>query len=187
MGGEERHREQNPEAENGNEDQKRRKWRRREITAEWRQHRQRAEAADGKRGTENRWQVGMRRRGGMMILSTDMQMPVGIRFPPVPMRVAVDSASNHAPHACGPKHDQQQPAKDLPAVLDDHRKRPAERDESTGAYREQQRVADCEANGYAERARPLNGRCITGAANGQRRNRHEVIGAKTMEKAESEG
>ena len=72
-------------------------------------------------------------------------------------------------------------------MLDDDRKRPAERDESTSAYREQQRVADCEANGDAERARPLNGRCITGAANRKRRNRHEVIGAKTMEKAESKG
>ncbi len=86
-----------------------------------------------------------------------------------------------------PSTDEEQAAEDFPTALDDERQRPAERDERAGAEREEQRVADREAHGDPERARALDRRCLGGGADRQRRNRHQMIRAESMEKAQSEG
>jgi len=48
-------------------------------------------------------------------------------------------------------------------------------------------VTDGESDGDAKGARPLHGGCIADGANRQRRNSHQMIRAKTMEKAQNEG
>ena len=123
----------------------------------------------------------------MVILAADVQMPGRGGLVAVPVRVAVDLARADAPGADPAEHDEEKAAEDFPAAFDDERQRPAERDERAGAEREEQRMTDCEAHGDAERARALERRCVAGGADRQRRNRHQVIRAESMEKAQSEG
>ena len=54
------------------------------------------------------------------------------------------------------------------------------------AERQQQRVADRETDGHAHRARPPQRRRLPGRAHRQRGDRHEVIGAETVEETEGQ-
>lgn len=102
------------------------------------------------------------------------------------MRVPVDASRGKPPDACGAEHDEERAAEHLAATLDNDWQRPPERDDRPGAKREQQRVSRCKANCDAERARPLNGGGFPRRAERQRRNRHQMVRAKPVEKAEDE-
>ena len=71
------------------------------------------------------------------------------------MRVAVHASGNDAPQADAAQHHQQHAAEHLPGAFEHERQRPAERDQRAGTDREQQRMADGEPDGDAERARAL--------------------------------
>ena len=66
------------------------------------------------------------------------------------------------------------------------RQRPAEHDERAGADRQQQRMADREAHRDPDSARARDRRRFPHCANRQRRNRHQVIGAETVEESEGQ-
>jgi len=129
----------------------------------------------------------VRGRRRVMILTADVQMPMRRGLVAVPMRVAVDLSGRDAPEANRAEDDEEQAAEDLPAAFDDERQRPAEGDECAGAEREEEGVADREAHGDTERARALERRRLAGGADRQRRNRHQMIRAQSVEKAQREG
>ena len=74
-----------------------------------------------------------------------------------------------------------------PPRSNDERQRPAERDERAGADRQQQRMPDREPHGDADSARArLTAGASAPAPERQRRNRHQVIGAETVEESEGQ-
>jgi SAM-dependent methyltransferase len=122
----------------------------------------------------------------MRVLTAEMQVPVavGARTVFVHVRVHIQAARQRQPTDEQPEHDEETAADELAALLESDGNLPARKQHEPGAYREQQRVAHSKSHRKAERA------CIPGRPEGrrqrQRRNRHQVIGAKAVKKAERE-
>jgi hypothetical protein len=115
-----------------------------------------------------------------------MQMPVWRRFVTVPVGVTVDASGTDTPERDRAKRNQQYPAEQFAAALDDERERPPQDDDGARPEREQERVAEGETERHAERARPLDGWRFRAAADRQRRDRHQVIGAEAVKESENE-
>jgi hypothetical protein len=105
---------------------------------------------------------------------------------PVPVCVPVDAARADAPQRDRAEHDQEQSAEHLAAALDHDRERPSEQDDRARAERQQHRMPHREAYRDAQRARACDGGRFAAGAKRQRRDRHQVIGAKAVEKSECE-
>src|SRR5207244_4884372 len=89
------------------------------------------------------------------------------------------AAEDDAPQADAPHDDEQRAAEQLAAALDDQRNRRSDRDERPRAERQHHRVPQREPHGHAERARapvPL--------AHRQRRDRHQMIRAESVEETQ---
>ena len=85
-------------------------------------------------------------------------------------------------------HDQERAAEHLAATLDRRRNRPPDQDDERRPQAEQDRVAGGEAGRDTKRApAPEAGGTIAIAVNRQRGDRHQMIGAKTMQEAQTEG
>ncbi len=88
-----------------------------------------------------------------------------------------------------PHDDEQRAAEHLAAALDVGRNGPSDRDDEARAEPKQDGVAGGEADGHAERPRAARaGRAVAQVAvHRQRRDRHQVIGAKSVQEAQKEG
>ena len=122
-----------------------------------------------------------------MVGTADVQMEMRRVLVPVEVRVAVDTTGGDAPEPDHTEDDQQDSTEHLAAALDDEREGPAQSDQAARAESQEQRVPDGETDGHAHRARAPQRRRFPGRANRQRRDRHEVIGAETMEKTQDKG
>jgi hypothetical protein len=78
--------------------------------------------------------------------------------------------------------DEQAAAEHFPAPLDVRRNRPTDQDDESGAKAEQQRMPEREPRRHAQSPRPLGRRSTVGAVHRQRRDGHQVITTKTMQK-----
>src|SRR5262249_58651732 len=91
------------------------------------------------------------------IAPADVQVPVRRGFVPVPVSVTIDTPRTDAPQRDRAEHNQQHPAEQLAASLDDERERPPQQDDRAGTKREEKRVAKREADCHAERTRAFHG------------------------------
>jgi len=86
-------------------------------------------------------------------------------------------------------HDQERAPEHLSAALDVRRNRPANEHDEGRAHAEQKRVTGGEAHRDSERPGPAGSRRPIAqiAVHRQRRDRHQVIGAKTVQEAQEKG
>ena len=121
----------------------------------------------------------------MSFPTADVQMPVRRRLVSVSMGMAVD-ARQHTPRTDRAERDEHQPAEQFAAAFDDERERPSEQEQRAGTHSQQHSVADRKPHRDAERARAFDRRRFATRSERKRRDRHEVIGAQTVKKAERE-
>src|SRR5687767_11178642 len=121
------------------------------------------------------------------MLAAEMQMPVAVcallaRI--MRMHVHVQPARHRQPSNDEPERDQKASTDELSTLLEPDWNLPAKKQDDSSPQREQHRVADGKTQRESKRA------CIPGRPERRRQrergDRHEVIGAKTVEETESE-
>ena len=100
------------------------------------------------------------------------------------MRVDIQPARNRQPTDDHAQHDQQAASDELAALFKSHRNLPPEKQHEPRAQCKQQRMADRKPQRQTEGARVTRGSKRRRERQG--RDRHQMIGAKAVKKAESE-